>query len=286
MTGNPLNGFCSTHPNIYYQVWCPAQEPEAVVMIAHGMGGHGGQFENAAIAFLEKNFVTYALDFRGHGRSDGVRGYIKRWSNYLDDLQSLSRLVRQEHPDLPVFLWGHSLGGLISLDYALQFPADLAGLLLTAPAVGKTAISALKLLIGQVMSWVWPTFSLDAGFDSRACCRDREIAARYVADPIRHHRGTARLSTEFKVAQERILSQVDALQVPLLLMHGNADRITSPDSSVALFEQMSDGDRKLIRYPHAYHELHLDLNRDQVLGDMLDWMLAHAMPETSESQVL
>ena len=275
MTMLATHGYCAEQPKIFYQSWNPSKVPQGVVVIAHGLGGHGGQFKNAAIAWLEARFVSYALDFRGHGHSEGVRGYIQRWSDYLEDLKHLLNVVQQTHPNLPIFLWGHSLGGLISLDFALQDGSALSGLLLTAPAVGKTSVAPLKLWVGRLLSWVWPTFSLDAGFDHRACCRDPEVAARYVADPIRHQRGTARLSTEFQVAQDRILAQVSELQVPLLLMHGGGDRITSPASSVAFFEKLTKGDHRFIQYPHAYHELHLDINQEQVLEDMQTWMVEH-----------
>lgn len=252
--------------------------PHGVVLIAHGLGGHGGQFENAAVRWVEENWSVYALDFRGHGHSEGTQGYVNQWEEYRQDLAALLQQAKQDYPEKPMILWGHSLGGLIALDFALQHPTQLSGLMVTAPAVGKTGISPWKFVFGVVLSWLWPRFSLALGFDPNACSRDPAQVRDYNADPLRHQRGTARLSTEFQKAQKRIMAHLSALNIPILILHGESDRITRPHDSITLYESLTDHDRQLIQYPGAYHELHLEVNHKEVLTDMLQWMQSKVMP--------
>ena len=265
-------GFISRKPELFYQAWHPEQDCRGIVLIAHGMGGHGGQFLGPATHWAQSDLAVYAHDFRGHGRSDGPRGYLQRWADYLHDLTQSFLQCRQTYPELPVILWGHSLGGLIALDAVIQAPTSFSGLILSAPAVGKTGVSPFLFALGQVLSWVWPRFSRDLGFDPRACSRDSEIVRQYLADPLRHTRGTARLSTEFQKAQIRVLEELAEIQIPTLVMHGGGDRITNPKDSVRLYESLRMEDRQLIQYPHAYHELFLDINKDQVIRDMTRWI--------------
>jgi len=250
-----------------------------LVLIVHGLGGHGGQFENAALKWVAAGFGVYALDLRGHGQSEGQRGYISRWGEYGQDVALLYQKAAQDYPQIPIILWGHSLGGLIALDFALECPQKLSGLILTAPAVGKTAVSPFKVVLGALLSWIWPRFSLEFGFDADACSRDLEQVRNYHADPVRHKRGTARLSSEFHKAQARILANLSNLNTPILILHGGGDRITAPEDSAALYESLEGRDRTLIQYPGAYHQLHLDTNREQVLTDILQWIQHQISPE-------
>ena len=269
------SGYLSHRPQLFYQAWHPDQAAQGIILIAHGLGGHSGQFMSTAEAWVSTGLAVYALDFRGHGRSDGPRGYIKRWTDYIQDLTQLVTRSHDHYPDLSTILWGHSLGGLIALDYILHDSSFFSGLILTAPAVGNTVISPFIFWLGRLLSTVWPRFTLDIGFDSRACSRDPEIVQHYNADPLHHSRGTARLSTEFQAAQARISTAVHQIETPTLILHGGGDRITSPKSSLQLYQSLTVSDRKLIQYPHGFHELHLDIHRDQVIRDMRHWIIEH-----------
>lgn len=271
-------GSLSQHPQLFYQAWHPHSSPKGLVLIAHGFGGHGGQYVNAALKWVEAHWGVYVVDFRGHGKSEGQRGFIQQWEDYGQDLAALFAQAQQDYPNRPTMLWGHSLGGLIALDFAIQSPEQLSGLMLTAPAVGETAISPFKFVLGTLLSWIWPRFSLASGFDVNYCSRDPAQVHDYKTDPLRHSRGTARLSTEFRNAQARILNHLSGLQTPILILHGEGDRITCPEDSAALYQALKGGDRQMILYPEAYHNLHLDSNREQVLTDMLQWINVKVNP--------
>ncbi|MCM1983186.1 alpha/beta hydrolase [Lyngbya confervoides] len=266
---------------IFYQAWRPARSPDAVVAIAHGLGGHSGQFRSVGEAWVRENLAVFCHDFRGHGLSKGQRAYIRCWEEYVSDLALLLGEVSAQYPNSPCFLWGHSLGGVIALDAVLQGRLPVRGLILTAPAIGQTGIPAAKLWLGRILSAVLPRFSLNVGLEPRSCSRDPAVVQQYETDPLHHTLGTARLSTEYLKAVERIHQQAPRLQTPLLLLHGGGDRITSPRSSQQFYDQLTVSDRLMIRYPHAFHELHLDINRAQVLADILDWIRSHLLtPKT------
>ncbi|MEM9136437.1 MAG: lysophospholipase [Cyanobacteria bacterium P01_F01_bin.42] len=266
------SGYLASTPRLYYRVWHPLQQAKGVVLIVHGLGGHGGQFVPPAEMWSSADLAVYTVDLRGHGRSDGRRGYINRWQEYLQDLNQIFQEGRRDYERVPLFLWGHSLGGLIALDYVLKYPESLAGLMLSAPAVGQTEVSPILFTLGRLLSWIWPHFSLNLGFDPDACSRIPEVTKRYNRDPIRHTRGTARLSTEFQKAQARVMNAVSTIVTPTLLLHGGGDRITNPKDSLKLYKAMTTSNCRLIEYPEAYHELHLDLNQAQVMDDMSQWI--------------
>lgn len=169
---------------------------------------------------------------------------------------------------------GQSLGGTIALDYALHYPQELQGLILLSPAL-KVRISSLKLLIGRIFSRFIPHFSLDTGLDLTAGSRDPQVVADTLRDPLRHTRGTARLATEFSQTVIWIEASAAKLRVPLLILHGGADRITPPESSRWLFERVSFSDKEKREYPQGYHELHNDLDRQNVFADIHNWMERH-----------
>lgn len=260
--------------NLYYQSWHPHDNSKAIVIIVHGLGVHSDIFANILDFLTAHNYSVYGFDLRGHGRSPGQRGYINSWSEFREDLQALLKLVRQKDPHLPIFLLGQSLGGTIALDYALRFQEHLQGLILFSPAL-KVGISPLKIVIGRILSQLRPGFTLDTGIRLITSSRDPEFVKSLEEDPLRHTKGTARLSTEFRKTVAWIGENAKNLQVPLLILHGDADRISLPESSRLLFEQITFADKERRVYPNGYHELHNDLNYEEVLADLGDWLEKH-----------
>ncbi|MEM9165153.1 MAG: alpha/beta fold hydrolase, partial [Cyanobacteria bacterium P01_F01_bin.4] len=183
--------------SLYYQSWLPTDTVRAVMVIAHGLGGHSSLFGNVIKALVPQGIGVYSFDARGNGRSPGQRGYINRWDEYRADLAHCLALVRTQWPDQPCFLMGHSLGGIIALDYAMRHPKDLAGLVVTAAPLGTSGVVGVRLAIGRVLSRIWPRFSLSTGLEHVPPCRDRKVVIAYAHDPLRHCQGTARLATEF-----------------------------------------------------------------------------------------
>jgi alpha-beta hydrolase superfamily lysophospholipase len=259
---------------LYYQSWHPQDLARAILVIVPGLGGHSGIFTKMVKYLIERNYIVYSFDLRGNGRSPGQRGYINSWAEFRADLKGFLNLVTTKETDLPLFLIGQSTGGTIALDYVLREPNQLQGLILMSPALGL-GVSPWKLWLGKILSRILPRFALDTGIDLSAGSRDPGAVAAFARDPLRHSQGTARLATELLETIDWIKAHGTELQVPLLILHGGADRVTLPESSRIFFERLTLADKEIREYPGSYHELHNDLNYQEVLADMEDWLNRH-----------
>jgi alpha-beta hydrolase superfamily lysophospholipase len=261
--------------DLFRQWWRPGRgAPRAVLVNLHGLGDHSGLYAGLADSLPPRGIAVHAYDHRGHGRSAGQRAYIDRWEDYLDDLAALLDVVSSDEPGVPIFLLGNSMGGLIALDFAIARSASLRGVVAASPALGAVGVPPVLMALGRAMSRIWPRFSLEVGMDLTGLARDPEIAAQLVADPLFHRRGTARLSTEVTAAIERVQRTAPALDIPVLLLHGGADRMVPPDGTRAFFARLTVADRTLREYPHAYHALFADLDAAVVIADLAGWIEA------------
>lgn len=263
---------------LYYQSWHPPARPRSIVTIVHGLGAHSGWFPNVVRCLVENGHTVYGLDLRGHGRSAGQRGYINSWEEFREDLRAFRQLIALAEADVPCFVLGHSLGGTIVLDYVLRDPTSFHGAIAMAPALEHVGISPVRLGLGYLLSAVWPRFALDTGIGLAVGARDLELLNAYDRDPLRHRQGTARLVTEFFKTVDWIESHISQLQIPLLILHGDADRVAFPATSRRLYERANIADKELHEYPGLYHELHNDFDADLVLSDLVIWLARHLEP--------
>ena len=262
---------------LFYQCWTPTMTPQAIVALVHGLGSHSGLFDNIVQSLVPQGYIVYGLDLRGHGRSPGQRGYINSWEEFRSDLDCFLDHIITTHKnhgaeDLPLFLIGHSLGGVISLDYAIRKPDALAGVVAIAPALGCVGVPPLKLRIGKILSQIWPGFTLSTGLDHTAASRDPAILARYQNDPLRHTKGTARLATEFMNTTRWIHSHAPRLNCPLLILHGSEDQVALPEGSDRFFNNVRLPNKTRYEYEGGYHDLHNDTNFPTVLQDLSAWI--------------
>jgi alpha-beta hydrolase superfamily lysophospholipase len=280
---SPLQHQTGTFPShdgmeLFYQNWRGDPPARGVVVMVHGLGGHSGLFDNIVAALAPAGFHLYALDLRGNGRSPGRRGYINNWSEFRGDVGAFLNFINQSQADLPKFILGHSVGGAVVLDYVLHHPAGLQGTIISNPTLGAVGISPFRFAIARLLSQVWPTFSLSTGVARDTGARDPELCAAYVADPLRHARGSARLATEYIVTADWIQTHAADLQVPLLMFQGGADRVSLPAGSRRFFEQVTFPDKTWREYPESYHEIYDDLDRQIVLADLSHWLQTHVPP--------
>ena len=258
---------------LYYQAWLPLDcRHRAVLINLHGLGDHSSLYPTIASHFPAGGIAVYAYDMRGNGRSPGQRAYLNDWQEYRGDLHAFVSRVHEWEVNLPVFVLGHSLGGLVVLDYALECPGGLAGVIAAAPSVGKVGVPPALMALGRVMSRVWPRFSLEVGMDLSGLARDSAVVETVLADPLFHRRGTARLSTEVTAAINRVQAQAATLSLPLLLLHGSDDRMVPPDGSREFFRKVRYPDREFREYPGAYHGLFADVGYQEVLADTKRWI--------------
>jgi len=266
---------------LYYQTWSPNKMAKAMVGILHGLGSHSGWFSTLADALVMQGYAVYGMDLRGHGRSPGQRAYINHWAEFREDFDRFRQLMLCQHPDLPCFALGHSLGGIILLDAVLHDHA-LAGLVLMAPSLKPTGVPPWRLAIGQVLSWIYPQFTLDTGIPQSAGSRDPAIIAAYNRDPLCHRKGTARLVTEFLKTIEWIEINLPKLQTPVLILHGERDIVTPAAESRIFFEQLPITNKEYLEYADAYHDLHLDA--PQVANDICNWLDRQIQHELAPDQ--
>jgi alpha-beta hydrolase superfamily lysophospholipase len=265
--------------SLYYQAWMsPERRRKAVLINLHGLGDHSGLYPNLAAHLPGRGVALYAFDMRGNGRSPGQRAYLASWQEYRGDLDAFVGRIREWEPDLPVFLLGNSLGGLVVLDYVLHHPGRVEGVIAAAPPLGAVGVPPVLMALGRVMSRVVPRFSLNVGMDLTGLARDPSVIEAVLADPLFHRRGTARLSTEVTAAISRVQQLAESLSVPLLILHGAADRMVPPDGSRAFFAKVRVPDRQFKEYPGAYHGLFADVGYQEVLQDVEQWIDQHSRP--------
>lgn len=280
---------------LFYQAWRPVDRTRASLVIAHGLGEHGGRYEKLVDALLAHGIAVYAPDHRGHGRSPGQRGHVSRWAEYRRDLGDVLASARRMEPQAPLFLYGHSMGALIALDYALDqprpgspsrpgspprrasLPAEpgLRGLILSGVPLEPVGVAEPWLiLVAKALSRVLPRTPLRPGLDARALSRDPEVVQAYEADPLVHRRATARWGSEALEAIERSKSRLSSLELPLLVIHGGADSINSPQGSRLIIERASSPDATLRIYEGVRHEPHNDLGWETAVRDVAEWIEA------------
>ncbi len=261
--------------SLFRRTWRPAGSAKAVLINLHGLGDHSGLYPALVEYLTARGIAVYAPDLRGNGRSAGQRAYVEHWQDFREDLARFVGLVSQEEPGQPVFLLGNSLGGLIVLDYAMHLPEGIRGVIAAAPALGRLGVPAPIMALGRVLSHIWPRFSIRTGLDLSGLARDPVVVGTVLADPLFHRLGTARLSAEVVAAIARVQQGAPRFPLPLLVLHGSADRMVPPDGSRTFMARVRHPDREMREYEGAYHALFADLDRERVLADLEQWIVAH-----------
>ena len=257
---------------LFRQAWLPDRPPRATLINLHGLGDHSSLYPALPVHLVPHGIAVHAFDLRGHGRSGGQRAYLDDWNDYREDLDTFAEMVAERTPGGRPFLLGNSLGGLAVLDYALHHGSRLSGVIAAAPALGEVGVPRVLMAAGRILSRVWPRFSLRTGMDLSGISRDPAALRTVIDDPLFHRVGTARLSTEVVATIERVQRLAPSLDAPVLLLHGGADSMVSPEGTRAFFARLTVADRELIEYPGAYHALFADLDAPQVLADLLRWI--------------
>lgn len=257
---------------LYYQRWRPEGEPKTALAIVHGFGEHSGRYGNVVDWFVPKGCAVYAFDLRGHGRSPGPRGYVSRWAVFREDVRVFLELMHEQEPEQAVFLLGHSMGGLIVLEYALHHPEGLTGVIASGPVLAQANVSPSLVTLSKILSGVLPWFTLDTKLDATTISRDPAVVEAYVNDPLVHSLGTVRLGTELNQAVEWTQAHAAEMQTPCLIVHGSADRLVSPEGSRIFYESMTLADKERQTYEGYYHEVFNDVGKEQVLAAVEAWI--------------
>lgn len=267
-TFTDLNGY-----TIYQQQWVPHTEPKAVILLVHGLGEHSGRYMNVVNYLVPQGFVVCGYDHPGHGRSSGRREYIAQFEDYLSTLKTYSAMVRSAWPDLPVFLVGHSMGGLIATWYLTAHQQEFSGAILSAPALQAARKVSLPLRwSGQLLAKLTPHLGLIT-LNRNAISRDPQVVRDTRYDPLFHQgRIPARLAAELERSMRLVPEQLEKITLPLLILQGGADRIVNPQGARLLHDTVSSTDKTLLVYPPLYHEVFNEPEHPQVLADVAEWL--------------
>lgn len=261
---------------LFAQCWLPPSSPRGLVVLVHGFGEHSDRYRHLVAALLKGGYAVYGFDHRGHGRSPGKRGHTDRFSDFIEDVQQVVLRSKADYPDLPLFLFGHSVGGLVALQYALLHPQGLAGVIASAPLLAKPNISPLVLTVAGLLSRLIPTFALDTRLDPSTISRDPAEVQRYKSDPLVHSKTSARAGAEGMAALEWVQAHAGELRVPLLLYHGAGDRLVPIEGSRSFFANAGSADKTFHELPGAFHESHNDLEREALFQIIVAWLDKHA----------
>lgn len=263
---------------LYYQRWYPDSAPRASIAILHGLGGHSGMstYTHLINHLVPLGYSLYGLDLRGHGRSQGRRGSINKWEDYRSDLRMLLQLINRTESNQSIFLLGQSLGGLIVLEYALHYHQEVQGVIVSAPSLSVPNMSPILITLLKVLSPIWPHLSLSPNFDLSGVSRDPEEVKKVLDDPLTDPKVSPRLAVETLSALHWTQAHASDFQAPLLLIHGAADPLLPPEGSQTFFRHVNFEDKTLKLYEGGFHQAFIDINRQQVLVDIAQWLDQHA----------
>ncbi len=253
-------------------------EPKGVLAIAHGLGEHGGCYRHVAESIGPALGIDIvAPDLRGHGRSPGRRGVVRRYEDLRNDVSATLEWSAAQRPGLPLFLLGHSNGGLLALwlasDPESSASVRLAGLIVSNPALAISApVPRAKILLGRVLLALAPGVTLAGKLDASHMTRDPEMQLQHLTDPLRHSRVSAPLYFGMAGSGAKLVGDAQGVRLPLLMILGEADPVIDPTVSIQVFERFTSPDKTLKVYPEMRHEPLNELGREQVLADLEAWI--------------
>lgn len=258
--------------NLFVREWIPEKAPIAIILFLHGLGSHSGRLDHWAVRFTEKMIGFVAFDQRGHGKSDGKRGHPKHASKLIEDTKMMVGILRDEYPDIPVILYGNSMGGNIAINYVISAAKTVDGLIASSPWLKLTNPPSKALVrILQPLVKIAPGLIISSKLDPKDITRVEAETEKYDKDPLVHGKISIGLFSSVQEAGLNALRNIYKINCPFLLMHGTADNITSHKASEEYVMNTSDRTR-LKLWEGAYHELHHEEQHNEVFDYIIQWL--------------
>ncbi len=258
---------------LFLRSWKPNTNEQAIVFLLHGFSEHSGRYDSWATRFAENNISVYAIDYRGHGKAGGVRGHTPSYNHLLDDVDIL--LQQADTDNKPAFLYGQSLGGNQVLNYALERKPKLNGIISTSPWLKLVyGPKTIVILSTRILRKLAPSFTRKAGLNINLLSHDPKVAEDYARDNLNHQFITPAMFFGVTRAGRKVIKQAHHIQLPVLLMHGTGDLITSVEASKKFAEHLKKGggDISFIEWEDCYHEIHNETNNDEVFREIMKWI--------------
>lgn len=261
--------------SIYIQSWLPESKPTALMIVVHGFGEHSSRYgSHFADYYTNSNIGIYAFDLPGHGKSEGIRGHIANPSALLEIIDQLIRQIKEEFPQIPLFLYGHSFGGEISLWYTLVRNPLVNGIIITSPLIGpKDSVPPLKLLLARVMDRIMPSFSMGNGLNPKYLSRDSDVVEKYIHDPLVHPRISAKSGMMVINRGQWILEHAEENKNKILVMIGTEEGIVNKIAVDEFCRFAPNVTYKI--WPGFFHELHNEPEKKQIFDFSLQWLTAN-----------
>lgn len=260
---------------IFAQYWSPKGELKGLVCQVHGFGEHSGRYAHVAEMLNEHGYALYGFDHRGHGRSEGIRGHITSYEDLMEEIDLLLAQARQQFPDVPVFLYGHSWGGGITANYLIRRQPDVQGAIVTGSWFRLAfQAPAFQVFLARIMNVIWPSLTQKSTLDAKHLSHNTDVVQAYIDDPLVHSKISPRLFLETAEAGEYAIAQASKVQVPIMVMHGKDDHVTDAKGSEEFHAGIA-GHKTLKLYEGYYHEIHNEVENSVVLADMLKFFNDH-----------
>jgi alpha-beta hydrolase superfamily lysophospholipase len=260
---------------LYFQNWQPNQDPRGVICLVHGLGEHMGRYAHWADMFNRSNYALIGNDLRGHGKSEGQRGHVISFEEYVKDTDLLIQETEQRYPGVPRFLYGHSLGAIIAILYVLQRKPQLNGAIISALS-NRTSLQEqkIKVMLSKILGSIVPKMTIPSGLVPSTISRDPEVVARYTNDPLVHDKVTLGWGNSALHTIEWNEQYASEWVIPVLVMHGELDQLGYPKGS-EVFANLIKSDCTLKVWPGLYHELHNEPEKEMVFEFLMNWLEAH-----------
>ena len=259
--------------DIFGRAWELAQrQSKAVICHVHGLGEHSGRYAHVAETFANAGYAMISFDLRGHGRSGGARGHIPSFEAYMDDIDLLFEQAHARYHGLPMFLYGHSLGAILAVNYALRRKLNINGVIATGLGIHSVIEQqSVKIALVKTLGSLMPTLQLPTGLDPMTLSRDQVVVDAYIHDPLVHDKASLRFAKTMLAVNRWTLEHAAEFPYPLLLMHGRDDALAFPSSSVEFAAPLKDK-CTLMLWDDLYHEIHNEPEKNEVLNTMIIWM--------------